>query len=728
MNSLLVPASQDSTMSPLPLLQGRREPTRISNARKRWEARKAAAHSKELQEVPPPLPKYELPEPVPVPFEITIISPPSSKNRDRAQVVKVKVKVRELSQPQSAESAGLGLWSGSAQPSSLSTSTSISTSTSAFGSTSQTKIKQPTIGTGMGMNGIRSPPQSQSILRITNCFGTTTPNKHSNSGSTSSTFSNSFSFQQETKTPVASSSKSSIIGTGTRTRTSTGGAFNSTTPFGFGSTSKVVESKEDEKTASINPLMSPSSQANDKNIAPKNIPSIFQTKEPTITSEKETKMKTNQEASNKSSSSFRERLIEFYKKYNPNKVKDVDSNLQKFKGREEEMFTKLHTKYVNPPSGFLPPIGTGPVVFMDISINGETVGRITYQLFADKAPLTTESFRALCTGEKGRSKISSKNLHYKGSKFHRIVPGFVIQGGDFTKMNGTGGESIYGGTSHGDMWGKFKDEKPFCAHSKKFLLSMANSGVNTNGSQFFITLKEELKHLDGKHVVFGEVKSGFDVIDMIMDEVVLNKAGLPSLETRPTIEDCGEVVTTKTRKNDEQPSVVNQTQKINISINNQKEEKSSTFGFGSNANNNKPFQASTTFGFGVTTPMSTSSNNMKEEKTSSSASASAYPPLSSKAPTPFGFGTTPNTSTSFGFGASSSFTNKDSSLTPSSYPPISSKAPTPFGFSTTKSNYTDKLSFTFGTNITKEREENKKTNEFKPLSSSSNKRFCSTNL
>ena len=141
----------------------------------------------------------------------------------------------------------------------------------------------------------------------------------------------------------------------------------------------------------------------------------------------------------------------------------------------------------------------------------------------------------------GKSKVSSKMLHYKGSTFHRIVPGFVIQGGDFTKFNGTGGESIYGGTPNGDMWGKFKDETPFLAHSKKYLLSMANSGINTNGSQFFITLKDQLKHLDGKHVVFGEVIDGFDVIDNMMDRAHLNKAGLPSMETRPRIEDCGEI-------------------------------------------------------------------------------------------------------------------------------------------------------------------------------------------
>jgi cyclophilin family peptidyl-prolyl cis-trans isomerase/Ran GTPase-activating protein (RanGAP) involved in mRNA processing and transport len=121
------------------------------------------------------------------------------------------------------------------------------------------------------------------------------------------------------------------------------------------------------------------------------------------------------------------------------------------------------------------------------------------------------------------------------------VPNFVIQGGDFTKGDGTGGESIYGGTPDGDMWGKFKDELPFLSHSKKYLLSMANSGKNTNSSQFFITLKDKLPHLDGKHCVFGEVIDGFDVIECILMKTQLNKAGMPSLNTRVRIDNCGEL-------------------------------------------------------------------------------------------------------------------------------------------------------------------------------------------
>ena len=121
-------------------------------------------------------------------------------------------------------------------------------------------------------------------------------------------------------------------------------------------------------------------------------------------------------------------------------------------------------------------------------------------------PKAAENFRALCTGEKA-------GLHYKGSKFHRIIQGFMLQGGDFTKGDGTGGRSIYTQADGGDPWGKFKDEPGGLArkHDKPGILSMANAGKNTNGSQFFITLKAT-PHLNGKHMVFGEVVAGMDVI------------------------------------------------------------------------------------------------------------------------------------------------------------------------------------------------------------------------
>ena len=145
---------------------------------------------------------------------------------------------------------------------------------------------------------------------------------------------------------------------------------------------------------------------------------------------------------------------------------------------------------------------TNPRVFFDIAIGGQPVGRVTFELFAD-IPKTTENFRALCTGEKGVGK-SGKPLHFKGSAFHRIIPDFMAQGGDFTAGNGTGGESIYGM--------KFPDEAFKYKHTKPYLLSMANAGPNTNGSQFFITFVP-CPWLDNKHVVFGQVVDGQNVVD-----------------------------------------------------------------------------------------------------------------------------------------------------------------------------------------------------------------------
>ncbi|KAK9201599.1 hypothetical protein WN944_016805 [Citrus x changshan-huyou] len=168
-----------------------------------------------------------------------------------------------------------------------------------------------------------------------------------------------------------------------------------------------------------------------------------------------------------------------------------------------------------------------PLVFLDVSIDGDPVEKIVIELFADVVPKTAENFRALCTGEKGIGKSTGKPLHYKGTMFHRIIKGFMIQGGDFSKGNGTGGESIYGG--------KFADENFKLDHNGPGILSMANSGANTNGSQFFITFRRQ-HHLDGKHVVFGKVVKGLDIVKKI--EQVGTGDGKPAQPVK--IIDCGE--------------------------------------------------------------------------------------------------------------------------------------------------------------------------------------------
>lgn len=148
-----------------------------------------------------------------------------------------------------------------------------------------------------------------------------------------------------------------------------------------------------------------------------------------------------------------------------------------------------------------------PNVFMDIEIGGQPAGRIEFELFSGVCPKTVENFRALCTGEKGVGSTGVP-LHYAGSIFHRVIPGFMCQGGDFTAGNGTGGVSIYGKT--------FPDEWAlgYVAHDRPYLLSMANAGANTNGSQFFITTAKT-PHLDRKHVVFGKVSAGEAVVRAI---------------------------------------------------------------------------------------------------------------------------------------------------------------------------------------------------------------------
>lgn len=171
-----------------------------------------------------------------------------------------------------------------------------------------------------------------------------------------------------------------------------------------------------------------------------------------------------------------------------------------------------------------------PRCFFDISINNVPAGRVVFELFTDVCPKTCENFRCLCTGEKGTGKTTLKPLHYKNCLFHRVVKDFMIQGGDFSEGNGRGGESIYGGF--------FEDESFSVQHTKEFLLSMANRGKDTNGSQFFITTKPT-PHLDGLHVVFGQLISGQDLVREIENQKT-DASSKPSAEVR--IQNCGELV------------------------------------------------------------------------------------------------------------------------------------------------------------------------------------------
>merc|ERR1712178_10108 len=166
-------------------------------------------------------------------------------------------------------------------------------------------------------------------------------------------------------------------------------------------------------------------------------------------------------------------------------------------------------------------------VFFDMTIGGAPAGRIEMTLRADIVPKTAENFRALCTGEKGTGR-SGKPLHFKGSAFHRVINNFMCQGGDFTRGDGTGGKSIYGE--------KFADENFTLKHTGPGILSMANAGPGTNGSQFFLcTVKTEW--LDGRHVVFGSVIEGMDVVKKM--EAVGSNTGKTSKPV--VISDCDQL-------------------------------------------------------------------------------------------------------------------------------------------------------------------------------------------
>jgi cyclophilin family peptidyl-prolyl cis-trans isomerase len=161
---------------------------------------------------------------------------------------------------------------------------------------------------------------------------------------------------------------------------------------------------------------------------------------------------------------------------------------------------------------------------MDVTIGGTAAGRMEFELYADAVPKTAENFRALCTGK------NKEALSYKGSSFHRVIPGFMAQGGDFTKHNGTGGKSIYGHTFEDESF-KGKAGK----HTGFGTLSMANKGRDTNGSQFFVCTADT-PWLDGKHVVFGKIVSGEAVLKKI--ESMGSSSGAP--KAKVVVEDCGE--------------------------------------------------------------------------------------------------------------------------------------------------------------------------------------------
>ena len=428
----------------------------------------------------------------------------------------------------------------------------------------------------------------------------------------------------------------------------------------------------------------------------------------------------------KEEDTYRSRLVEFYKKHNPEKLDTVDATLAKFEGREDELFRKLHAKYSNNTEGrksvtskFPVPSGEGPLCYLKFSVDGKDVGRVIVKLYEDKVPLASKNFKCLCTGE---IKNSSRRLCYQGSKAHRIVPSFCVQMGDFTRGDGRGGQSIYPPNTPGvsDAWGKFKDEM-FMQHSKPGLLSMANSGKNSNSSQVFFTLKP-VAYLDGKHVVFGEVVEGMDVVEALGKVETNQKSQIP---LKPVVvEDCGEIKDGKEvscKVNMEESKETNKTGPFgfsslsttsNSSVGTTSPSKS--ISFGSNTNSAFTFGGTSTIGAGKspfsfgsskTTPTTsnttTATSNTTTTTTTSTSNTSSTTATSKPS---FGFGGTTTSSgpiasaTPFSFGSTTATKNSNDNKTTQSTlftSTTTSKSPFSFG-STAPSASSETTSFSFG--------------------------------
>jgi cyclophilin family peptidyl-prolyl cis-trans isomerase len=211
---------------------------------------------------------------------------------------------------------------------------------------------------------------------------------------------------------------------------------------------------------------------------------------------------------------YKKHHIKHKRKSHEHEIDDINKNMSKRRNeRRRSKFADNNDNNDNNDS-------KDDLVYLDMTTSSEFLGRIVIKLFSDITPHTCENFKVLCSNK-------NRNESYIGSPIHRVIKGFMIQGGDFTNGNGTGGHSIYGE--------KFPDENFKLRHDRPGLLSMANSGPDTNGSQFFITV-DETEHLDGKHVVFGEVVSGFEIVKHI-EQIRTDSSDRPTTDVK--IKKCG---------------------------------------------------------------------------------------------------------------------------------------------------------------------------------------------